>query len=995
MNTNSRFPNWKNSYPFIRIQPYNSLNEIPKERAGHTSVIYQNKMYIYGGARFFEDSFNDFYSFDLYLKKWEIVNQIGDIPIGRRGHSAIVHLNRMWIFGGAISDEIYTNDFLSFSFETNTWEQVPYKGSILPRMLHKCFLINEKQLVIYGGIDLTGNFLFDLNIFDFESGILTELPPSPSQTDSLNSFLFDQKLFTFDQFFKTTFYFDFQNNQWKGPFNNKGIIPKGYFGNSLSVVDNFVIASCGCLHDFSSTSDIYLFNPKTFCWILISTPQILSPRYQHTSISYKHKTSNQTKVLIFGGCFDQTRCLNDLFELSLPIGDIPQERNSSSLVILEKNAYIFGGKYNSILFNDLFEYNIHQNQWKKIESVGDIPTPRFGASSVLDRNRNDHNNMIIFGGKETKEYSNSLYTLDLKNYQWKCLIQKSQIISPRIFAYSFIYLNEIYVVGGYNLEKDSNELSLFKFSTEMNEFIPIAIQFPEKTHFPIPFNKTPKVFDQGALYVIADELYIGNIDPKKKSLKMKKKSLRNANPPMINKQIQAAQRSRIKPNIGSVIQDSSFAVFVKESIVVFGGFSPNNLELPDEPIIIDVEKKVWKFLFNCNNQPKRISNYSCSNFDNSILYFGGNHSDNDSNSTNTVQILHLESPIQPIIQDFLSLYHNPVFSDFKINLETIDKKPMQLFFHSFIFKERCNFPEDFSSEKIINIIEKFNFEIVDFAMIFVYSSHFDTHKFNSFSFQMLVSLFQLSKQLNLDYISYRCEEKLTNYHLNINNCIDLVQLFDNEKSANSLNIAINFIHQHQEQLFSQMEKFEQLSQLHPHLITKIETGNQPITNSKAVLLQEEKPKIELIQHFQNIFHSSKSTDFTIIASSPIINNNDEKNNLQNENIDPNQNKHLIPVHKSILYSRSKFFHDLFLLNSAENLTVFEENNQISFEAIYHFFRYFYTESLDMNLNLQLLFEIQFLIEIYCPNDYYFKEKCSDFINTLLSNQFQKDQIFFK
>ena len=65
-------------------------------------------MYIWGGREaphlyYSEDSEeygHGMYMLDVAAKHWEKVPCFGEIPIGRRSHSSVVHNDRIYVFGG-------------------------------------------------------------------------------------------------------------------------------------------------------------------------------------------------------------------------------------------------------------------------------------------------------------------------------------------------------------------------------------------------------------------------------------------------------------------------------------------------------------------------------------------------------------------------------------------------------------------------------------------------------------------------------------------------------------------------------------------------------------------------------------------------------------------------------------------------------------------------------------------------------------------------------
>lgn len=73
----------------------------------------------------------------------------GDIPKGRRGHSAAVVGNRMLVLGGHDEDN-YFNDLYCLNFENAEWKQVSLKATV-PRMAYHQVVTLGTSVLIYGG----------------------------------------------------------------------------------------------------------------------------------------------------------------------------------------------------------------------------------------------------------------------------------------------------------------------------------------------------------------------------------------------------------------------------------------------------------------------------------------------------------------------------------------------------------------------------------------------------------------------------------------------------------------------------------------------------------------------------------------------------------------------------------------------------------------------------------------------------------------------------
>lgn len=82
----------------------------PSKRWGHSCCVYKNKMIIFGG-RFNSKSLNSMYIFDLETLSWNKIDCKGNstgsnnIPTARDSHTSLVYKNFMYVFGGNWQDK--------------------------------------------------------------------------------------------------------------------------------------------------------------------------------------------------------------------------------------------------------------------------------------------------------------------------------------------------------------------------------------------------------------------------------------------------------------------------------------------------------------------------------------------------------------------------------------------------------------------------------------------------------------------------------------------------------------------------------------------------------------------------------------------------------------------------------------------------------------------------------------------------------------------------
>ncbi|XP_014247385.1 kelch domain-containing protein 3 [Cimex lectularius] len=133
---------------------------IPCSRDGHSACIINNSMYIFGGyEEEFERYSQDVYALDLKTMHWTYIITEGPPPIYRDFNSGTAIGTRMYIFGGRSDrgvlnsggDNFYPNDIVYLDTETNRWHKPEVKGDIpVGRRSHSAVLHNGK-LYIFGG----------------------------------------------------------------------------------------------------------------------------------------------------------------------------------------------------------------------------------------------------------------------------------------------------------------------------------------------------------------------------------------------------------------------------------------------------------------------------------------------------------------------------------------------------------------------------------------------------------------------------------------------------------------------------------------------------------------------------------------------------------------------------------------------------------------------------------------------------------------------------
>ncbi|XP_028968814.1 uncharacterized protein LOC100902573 [Galendromus occidentalis] len=128
----------------------------PSGRRGHSSVVYNGAMHLYGGYQDLKGSSSELWSFHFDTETWQLVSSkvkgsCGEVPPARHNHSAVVHDGAMWVYGG-MTDLRERNDFWRYDFVNQHWNKIKMPKGTGPRELHSHAAVFANQCMwIFGG----------------------------------------------------------------------------------------------------------------------------------------------------------------------------------------------------------------------------------------------------------------------------------------------------------------------------------------------------------------------------------------------------------------------------------------------------------------------------------------------------------------------------------------------------------------------------------------------------------------------------------------------------------------------------------------------------------------------------------------------------------------------------------------------------------------------------------------------------------------------------
>ena len=163
------------------VLPSASSGPPPSPRDRHVALVHGTEFFVFGG---FDGTSRvaDFYGFDFSSMTWRQVTALsGGPPSPRHSHSAVVHQDSAYVYGGY--DGSYRSDFHRFHFPTRAWSAVATTGRSPRARYRATTVVHCDTMVLFGGHDGTRH-LADTHVFDFETcvwtAVLTEgSPPIP------------------------------------------------------------------------------------------------------------------------------------------------------------------------------------------------------------------------------------------------------------------------------------------------------------------------------------------------------------------------------------------------------------------------------------------------------------------------------------------------------------------------------------------------------------------------------------------------------------------------------------------------------------------------------------------------------------------------------------------------------------------------------------------------------------------------------------------------
>ena len=359
------------------------------------------------------------------------------------------------MFGGYGGGTGRLDDFHSFDFETQEWEQVPVLSHERPgRRENNGVVIGEppsSRVYLFGGYNGT-SWLNDLWCFDIDTQMWECIQESSSEED-------DEHLEALNHRHRNN-----NNNASAAGLNEQQQQQQMQMNDAADAGANVHVANnvehnddANLGHVQAQAQDQNMRIGNDAGTIVVARP---SRRFGYVSVVH------EGKFVLFGG-FDGAKWLNDMYEFDFKTktwrqveakGDLPSVRSCPAWASDEKHVYIQGGYDGVDRKADFFACDLSTYTWKEMPCLGSPPSPRYFHSCCLYANR-----MYVYGGYSGSERLSDMFVYDFDTYHWSEIdCSNGDAPSGRSSLVAQVYGNCMYIFGGYNGSVVLNDFHKFR-----------------------------------------------------------------------------------------------------------------------------------------------------------------------------------------------------------------------------------------------------------------------------------------------------------------------------------------------------------------------------------------------------------------------------------------------------------------------------------------------------------------------------------------------------
>ncbi|KAK2743790.1 hypothetical protein FQN57_004727 [Myotisia sp. PD_48] len=129
-----------------------NYGDIPGVRMGHTASLYQgDKLIVFGGENEHREHLSDVITFDIKTAMWTLPEVRGPIPRGRARHAAVIYEDKLFIVGGVTGKtNTILDDICYLDLKTWTWSRC---WTFVARFDHAAWVWGGR-LWVFGGLGM-------------------------------------------------------------------------------------------------------------------------------------------------------------------------------------------------------------------------------------------------------------------------------------------------------------------------------------------------------------------------------------------------------------------------------------------------------------------------------------------------------------------------------------------------------------------------------------------------------------------------------------------------------------------------------------------------------------------------------------------------------------------------------------------------------------------------------------------------------------------------
>lgn len=442
---------WTNQYES------NQVNKIE-----HSLISIGDYQVIFGGYEG-KKIYNQIILYDLKHNKSKELKPTNTSPKHRYGHSAVIHQGEMFIFGGRDYKQAL-QDMWSFSFLNYEWIQINYTGVIKPLFRHSCIKL-EEHIQIFGGAENYQSYSASLYLFNLENSTINhikKLKEKPIARCLGNIVQVKSKFYLLGGF--------------NGSYISEGYslsTDLKFCDDSNSNGDDYPL-DLGKTPEYNQHmySD-YRTDNSTQSEAINLDNYTEWVRHNCTGTQFTPRTGHSVCCLNeciyqFGGS-DQNQLLNDFYEYSINTetwrkletkGERPSPRSGAKCCVCNDKIYFYGGytQKNGDYFNDFYCYDPSQKTWKELTLTGKNSRGITDHSMLAFKKY-----LLIFGGCDGREKYNSLYRIDTSTLTIRQMDEYGEVPIPRFGHTAILYKNSFYIFGGWNGYETQDDLYQYSF----------------------------------------------------------------------------------------------------------------------------------------------------------------------------------------------------------------------------------------------------------------------------------------------------------------------------------------------------------------------------------------------------------------------------------------------------------------------------------------------------------------------------------------------------